>query len=345
MSHATAQPSPSKGQAGADPYSIPLDKIDVSDAGEVSIASSDARSLQQAIDIIRGLTMEPEVGQIYGGIVKRIVEFGAFVEILPGTDGLVHISELSNERVRRVNDVVQEGDEVVVKCISVDRDGKIRLSRKDALDANPDHIQARVLYGRLLDAQGRLADGLAMKLRALETDPFSPSVHLAIALSYWNQRQYDEAVRWATKTLELDPDHGLAREFLAGAYWAMGDFDRHMVENVRHAAAHGVPASALDELARAYERAGRAGVVRLALDQVARQPGAIPALQLALLHAELGDLDSALVELERAIETHDPCLVDLAVAPQWDALRGAPRFRRCLSAMRLAQPADVGAGR
>jgi polyribonucleotide nucleotidyltransferase len=115
-------------------------KIDVSDSGEVSISSSDARSLQQAIDIIRGLTMEPEVGQIYGGIVKRIVEFGAFVEILPGTDGLVHISELSNERVRRVNDVVQEGDEVVVKCISVDRDGKIRLSRKDALDANPDEI-------------------------------------------------------------------------------------------------------------------------------------------------------------------------------------------------------------
>jgi polyribonucleotide nucleotidyltransferase len=116
-------------------------KIDVSDAGVVSIASTDARSLQQAIDIIRGLTMEPEVGLIYGGIVKRIVEFGAFVEILPGTDGLVHISELAKERVRRVDDVVQEGDEVVVKCISVDRDGKIRLSRKDALDANPDEIQ------------------------------------------------------------------------------------------------------------------------------------------------------------------------------------------------------------
>ncbi len=115
-------------------------KIDVSDAGEVSLASTDAQSLQQAIEIIRGLTMDPEVGQVYSGIVKRIVEFGAFVEILPGTDGLVHISELDKERVRRVDDVVKEGDEVVVKCISVDRDGKIRLSRKDAMDANPEEV-------------------------------------------------------------------------------------------------------------------------------------------------------------------------------------------------------------
>ena len=78
-----------------------------------------------------------------------------------------------------------------------------------------------------------------MKLRALETDPFSPSVHVALALSYWNQRKYDEAIRWANKTLDLDPLHGLAREFLAGAYWKLGDFDRHMAENLKHAAAHG----------------------------------------------------------------------------------------------------------
>ena len=81
--------------------------------------------------------MEPEVGQFYKGIVKQIVDFGAFVEILPGTDGLLHICELAKERIRAVEDVLQEGDEVVVKCIKVDRDGKIRLSRKEALDANP----------------------------------------------------------------------------------------------------------------------------------------------------------------------------------------------------------------
>ena len=208
-------------------------------------------------------------------------------------------------------------------------------SLQRALAANPDHTQARLIYGRLLDAQGRLDDGLAMKLRALETDPFSPSVHLAIALSYWNQRRYDESIRWANKTLELDQSHGLAREFLAGAYWALGDFDRHMEENIKHAAAHGVPEAALAGLNRAYVTSGRAGVVRLALDQAARQPAAFPDFQLALLHGEIGEVDAALEHLERAIDTRDACLVDLAVAPQWDALRGSPRFDACVKRMGL----------
>ncbi len=113
-------------------------QIDVSDAGVVSIASADLRSLEQAQALISGLTMEPEVGQYYNGVVKRIIEIGAFVEILPGTDGLLHISEISNERIRAVEDVLSEGDEVVVKCVKVDRDGKIRLSRREVLEANPD---------------------------------------------------------------------------------------------------------------------------------------------------------------------------------------------------------------
>jgi polyribonucleotide nucleotidyltransferase len=113
-------------------------QIDVSDTGVVSIASSDLRSLEQAQALISGLTMEPEVGQYYNGVVKRIIEIGAFVEILPGTDGLLHISEISTERIRAVEDVLKEGDEVIVKCVKVDRDGKIRLSRREVLEANPD---------------------------------------------------------------------------------------------------------------------------------------------------------------------------------------------------------------
>ncbi|HET7502625.1 MAG TPA: polyribonucleotide nucleotidyltransferase [Kofleriaceae bacterium] len=112
-------------------------QIDIADNGVVSIASSNAKAIEQAQALISGLTMEPEVGQFYNGVVKKIVEIGAFVEIMPGTDGLLHISEVAKERIRSVEDVLAEGDEVIVKCIKVDRDGKIRLSRREALDANP----------------------------------------------------------------------------------------------------------------------------------------------------------------------------------------------------------------
>jgi polyribonucleotide nucleotidyltransferase len=108
-------------------------KIDVSDDGTVLVASSDGVAMQKALDRIRGLTAEAEVGRIYRGTVRRVVDFGAFVEILPGTDGLVHISQLANERVRQVTDVVREGDVIDVKVLEVDKSGKIRLSRKEAL--------------------------------------------------------------------------------------------------------------------------------------------------------------------------------------------------------------------
>jgi polyribonucleotide nucleotidyltransferase len=107
--------------------------IDVNDDGTVNVASSDSDAVKRALDIIKGLTAEPEVGATYKGTVKRITDFGAFVEILPGIDGLVHISELAHIRVDRVEDVVKEGDVTDVKVVSVDREGKIRLSRREVL--------------------------------------------------------------------------------------------------------------------------------------------------------------------------------------------------------------------
>ncbi|MCB9752748.1 MAG: polyribonucleotide nucleotidyltransferase [Myxococcales bacterium] len=115
--------------------------ISVEDSGKVSIASSDPASIDKAKSIIEGLTAEAEVGAHYHGVVKRVVDFGAFVEILPGTDGLVHISELDNKRVRQVTDVIQEGDEVVVKVLNVDPSGKIRLSRRAAFGVDPSDVQ------------------------------------------------------------------------------------------------------------------------------------------------------------------------------------------------------------
>ena len=109
-------------------------KIDVEDDGTVCIAAPDTESLEKALSKIERITAEAVIGQVYTGLVKKVVDFGAFVEILPGRDGLVHISQLSDERVRRVTDVVNEGDEIPVKVLEIDRQGKIRLSHKDALD-------------------------------------------------------------------------------------------------------------------------------------------------------------------------------------------------------------------
>ena len=108
-------------------------KMDVEDDGTVRIASSDEEASKKAVEMVQRIIAEAEVGKIYKGTVRKIVEFGAFVEILPGTDGLIHISQLAPERVRKVSDVLKEGDEVMVKVLEIDRQGKIRLSRKEAL--------------------------------------------------------------------------------------------------------------------------------------------------------------------------------------------------------------------
>ncbi|MBP9837124.1 MAG: polyribonucleotide nucleotidyltransferase [Proteobacteria bacterium] len=107
-------------------------KIEITDDGTVNIASTDPESGKRALEIILSITAEAEIGKVYSGIVKRIADFGAFVEILPGTEGLVHISQLANHRVEQVTDVVREGDEVAVKVLDIDRQGRIRLSVKEA---------------------------------------------------------------------------------------------------------------------------------------------------------------------------------------------------------------------
>jgi polyribonucleotide nucleotidyltransferase len=109
-------------------------KIDIDDSGTIKIAAVTKEDGDAAIERIRALTMEPEVGQIYEGKVVKVMDFGAFVQILPGTDGLVHISQLSTQRVTKVTDVVHEGDMLRVKVLEITRDGKIRLSHKVLLE-------------------------------------------------------------------------------------------------------------------------------------------------------------------------------------------------------------------
>ncbi|MCH2173266.1 polyribonucleotide nucleotidyltransferase [Myxococcota bacterium] len=108
-------------------------KLDIDDSGRVTIFSPDGDALERAEGMVQELTQEAELERVYLGKVKRITDFGAFVEIFPGTDGLIHISHLAEGRVDQVTDVLEEGDEVLAKCIDIDPSGRIRLSRKEAL--------------------------------------------------------------------------------------------------------------------------------------------------------------------------------------------------------------------
>src|SRR5205814_3326062 len=108
-------------------------RIDVEDDGRVNVASADEASAQKAIGIIQELTATPELNKTYMGKVQRITDFGAFVESMPGTDGLLHVSEIANHRVKDVRDELKEGEQILVKVINIDPTGKIRLSRKALL--------------------------------------------------------------------------------------------------------------------------------------------------------------------------------------------------------------------
>jgi len=115
-------------------------KINVDDAGKVIIGSPDSERANLAVEMINKITQDAEVGKLYLGKVVKIMDFGAFVEIFPGTDGLIHISQLDKGRVNKVTDVLNEGDEVMVKVLDVDKNGRIALSRKAALGENPNDV-------------------------------------------------------------------------------------------------------------------------------------------------------------------------------------------------------------
>jgi polyribonucleotide nucleotidyltransferase len=136
--------------------------VDVDDSGEVKSASVDAEAGEAALKMVQDIVADAEIGAIYTGKVRRVEAFGAFVEILPGKDGLVHISELDRGRVEKVEDVVQEGDMLTVKVIDVDGQGKVRLSRKAVLmeEAGEEYVPSeRKPSGPRRDRGGRRPAG------------------------------------------------------------------------------------------------------------------------------------------------------------------------------------------
>ena len=117
-------------------------KIDVEDSGQVRVASSDSAAAEKALQMIGDITAVPEIGRTYLGTVTRLAEFGAFVEIIPGTDGLLHISEVAEHRIKDIKDELKEGDQVLVKVLSVEGN-RIKLSRKAILKEQRAKLEAQ----------------------------------------------------------------------------------------------------------------------------------------------------------------------------------------------------------
>ena len=222
-----------------------------------------------------------------------------------------------------------------------------------ALAINPNHAEAYLHYGGLMEALGELDRGLQLKLRGLECDQTSALAHVAVAVSFWNQRRYDDVIVWVNKTLDRDPEHLFARELLVGAYWKKGDFERQLTEDLRRGEARApneevrvalrdIVADILD----VYRHSGWAEAKRCMLKHLPRVLELLPEgqpsleransdLRFALHYAEEGDLDQAFAHLDRALDARDPALIHLAVAPLWDSLRADPRFNECLARMKL----------
>jgi DNA-binding winged helix-turn-helix (wHTH) protein len=216
-------------------------------------------------------------------------------------------------------------------------------SLRRALEINPSHTEALLSYGSLMEALGRQQEGLRFKEQALARSPDAWLVFAEIANSYWNQRRYDDAIRWAMRVLEIDPRNLLAGEFLCGAYLKRGDVDQFLAENLRRAKLFGVPEDALEQLMRfvadmrhAYATEGHAGLARCMLAQIPSNAGGAIAIQRAVLHGTAGELDAAFGHLDQALDQRDPALLYLAVAPQWDSLRDDPRFADRLKRMGLS---------
>ena len=215
-------------------------------------------------------------------------------------------------------------------------------SLRRGLEINPSHTEALLAYGGLMDALGRLDEGLRFREQALARNPESWLVYAEIANSCWNQRRYDDAIRWANRVLEADPRHLFASEFRAAVYLKQGDVEQFLAENVRRAEMYGASKTDLEhvtrattEMRQAYAAGGHAALARSMLARIPADAGGAIDVQRAVLHGAAGELDAAFTYLDRALDVRDPALVYLAVAPQWDSLRHDARFIDRLKRMAL----------
>ncbi len=220
-------------------------------------------------------------------------------------------------------------------------------SLQRALEINPDHTEALLQHGSLQEALGRLDDGLRCKQQALARDPRSPGVLVQIAISYWHQRKFDDALLWARRALEVDPKHAQACQFISYVYLKIGDINRFAAWAVSVAIEFGLPEERVAvmkqvtaDAKQVFATAGLSGVKRFWVDQITNpQLDFDILLKMPFFRARIyggaGRLDEAFDCLDQAIAHRDPALVHLAVAPDWDGLRDDPRFDDRLKKMGL----------
>jgi tetratricopeptide (TPR) repeat protein len=220
-------------------------------------------------------------------------------------------------------------------------------SLQRALEINPDHTEALLQYGSLQEALGRLDDGLRSKQQALARDPRSPGVLVQIAISYWNQRKYDDALVWAQRAIDVNPKHAQACQFISYVYLKTGDINRFAAWAVSVAIEFGLPEEwvavmkqVTADAQQVYATAGLSGVNRFWVEQIPNpQLDFDVLLKMPFFRAKIygaaGRLDEAFDCLDQAIAQRDPALVHLAVAPDWDGLRDDPRFDDRLKKMGL----------
>jgi len=220
-------------------------------------------------------------------------------------------------------------------------------SLQRALEINPDHTEALLQYGSLQEALGRLDDGLRCKQQALARDPRSPGVLVQIAISYWHQRKYEDALVWARRALDVNPKHAQACQFISYVYLKIGDIDRFAAWVVSVAIEFGLPEERVAVLKQVtadaqqvYATAGLSGVNRFWVEQIPNPQLDFDVLLKmpffrARIYGAAGRLDEAFDCLDQAIAQRDPALVHLAVAPDWDGLRDDPRFDDRLKKMGL----------
>jgi len=345
----TATATASRSGAAADRCDRPLEAYELVGRGRVHLLSGSFFQLPEAVAAFAAATtLDPMYAAAHAGLA--LARCGqAVTKAVPHREGFAD-AKADALRALALDTACADAHVALGQVLFLSEWNWAGAERsfERALEINPNHPEAFLHYGGLMEALGRLDRGLQLKQQALERDPTSELAFFLIAVSFWNQRRYDDALAWVDRVLERDPTHLQAHELRGGIFFKKGDVDRMLAEDLAFAKALGAPEEKLAairtigrEVKAAYDAGGRQEMMRCILKRVPdEQSQGRAGVHLPVLYAEVGDLDAAFAHVDRALDAREPGLVHLVVAPQWDALRPDARFRQCLARMGLEPVAD-----